>query len=228
MKSIKATVAMFLAGCIVTACGVKVPLEYYVVDGPINVRSGPGTEHKRIFSLSTGDVVRELKREPNKVKVGKWEGHWVNIEHKGKQGWMLSTFLSLKTDGAAAPEKKETVEADAVIESLSSRYSTPGTGQPGSHSVLTFERSLRDGGNGFPRVTVLYGEGGEVCNVASASRVVAAGGGKTYEFLCNKEVPAGEKEDPGYRIEKMSSIRFTDLGEGRIRFRNETFKETGP
>lgn len=63
----------------------------------INVRSGPGAEYGVVFKLSANQGVREISRNSETVKVGKFEGQWVNIETNGQKGWVLSAFLVPKS-----------------------------------------------------------------------------------------------------------------------------------
>ncbi len=66
---------------------------FHIPKGVINVRSGPGTNHGKVFKLNTGDIITEISRKTEKVKVGKWQGYWVNIEFNGQKGWVLSEFI---------------------------------------------------------------------------------------------------------------------------------------
>jgi len=67
---------------------------YYIADGVVNVRSGPGTDNDVVFKLRAGDTFKEISRQKEKVKVAKWEGYWCEIEKNGQKGWVLSTFMA--------------------------------------------------------------------------------------------------------------------------------------
>lgn len=70
---------------------------------PINVRSGPGTSHASLGTLSTNDVITVTGKDVS--------GEWMQIKFKNEAGWVASEFL--KVDGTdLLPEITD--EAQAV------------------------------------------------------------------------------------------------------------------
>ena len=85
--------------------------QWSVKGSGVNVRSGPGVENPVLYQIQTGNLVAEIKRNPDKVKVGAWEGYWVQIEYLGRKGWVLSVFLKdVKEHRAEAKELEEKKE----------------------------------------------------------------------------------------------------------------------
>ena len=58
---------------------------HYIVKGQtVNVRSGPGTNHKLVGSVKYGEVLRTVKRQ----------GQWVNVRlPNGRTGWVASNLV---------------------------------------------------------------------------------------------------------------------------------------
>jgi uncharacterized protein YraI len=72
-----------------------------LVTGPVNVRSGPGTNHESLGTLSPNDVVFVTGRDSS--------GAWLQIEFKGEAGWAASEFM--RADGVdALPVTAETTQ----------------------------------------------------------------------------------------------------------------------
>jgi len=94
-------VIKFIGTCLLLAVGYAQALEYYiVVDEPINVRIGPGTNHKMIAQVGKNEQVLLIKKE----------GDWANIffmhlDGRKVEGWMHSDFIrpDASVRQAAAP-----------------------------------------------------------------------------------------------------------------------------
>lgn len=55
-----------------------------VVDSPLNVRSGPGTQYRVVDVARRGEV----------VDVDYCRGSWCRIERRGPDGWVSANYLS--------------------------------------------------------------------------------------------------------------------------------------
>ena len=102
--------------CLLAFC--KQQNEFYIPEGVINARSGPGINSKKVFKLNTDDVVTEIKRQDKKVKIGKWEGYWVNIDFNGKKGWVLSVFIKPKINSNSLSKDKREELTEKLIKAI--------------------------------------------------------------------------------------------------------------
>lgn len=72
--------------------------------GPLNVRSGPSTRHRKIASLATSEEVRATGRQ----------GKWVLIsDSDGVEGWVFADHLK-SADFSILPETAEEIEVASV------------------------------------------------------------------------------------------------------------------
>jgi len=71
-------VALVLGG---SAAALAAPA---VVDSPLNVRSGPGTQYRSVDVAQRGEV----------VDVDHCRGSWCRIERRGPDGWVSANYLS--------------------------------------------------------------------------------------------------------------------------------------
>lgn len=94
----------------VMVCGVSTPslaLDYYrVIDEPINVRTGPGTNNKMIAQVYKGENVLFIKQQ----------GDWANIfflhpDGRKVEGWIHSKFIKKEAD---AVQSNSPVVAEAI------------------------------------------------------------------------------------------------------------------
>lgn len=147
--------------------------EYSVPAGVINVRSGPGTKHSRVFQLNTGDRVTEIARQDKTVQIGKWKGRWVQIVFKGKKGWVLDAFLKpIVADQDAAPPNSRPVPINK-----SGLIGTYWEVKPNLYDVKA--RNHKDDGIGEQPVTVITkeqmtvgtGEGSNYCKLEKVLRL---------------------------------------------------------
>jgi len=76
-----------------------------LVIGPVNVRSGPGTNHESLGTLSPNDVVPVIGRNSS--------GAWLQVQFKGQTGWAAAEFMQV--DGVdTLPVTGETSEVAAT------------------------------------------------------------------------------------------------------------------
>jgi hypothetical protein len=103
----------------------------------LHVRSGPGVEHSSVGLLNRGDA----------VEVQSVEGSWARIRHRGGEGWVHASFVTMGSGAAAnePPPPTPTRTPSPPVET---------TGTPTSEA----ETAATDTGDG-PTVEAIAGEG---------------------------------------------------------------------
>lgn len=113
----------------------------------INVRSGPGTEYKRVTMVAEGKRVAVLKQE----------GSWYQVSFDGTTGYIMGDFLTL--DGASSSAKTEQPKPAAVDKSVGNATVTGGSTinvRSGPDTSYSRVAMVSEG----KRVTLLAEEGG--------------------------------------------------------------------
>lgn len=78
-----------------TESGTSVSGKYTVTANSLNVRSGAGTSHSKIGSLSYGTVVETVEQK----------GGWFKIKYQGSYGWVSGDYLQKGTSAVPAVEQ---------------------------------------------------------------------------------------------------------------------------
>lgn len=84
------------------------PIKGFVTDGPLNVRSGPGTSNKKVGSLSRGSTVTVLENCGN---------GWYKISTDKLEGYVSADYISL-TDNTSASNSGVGAAAAALAAKL--------------------------------------------------------------------------------------------------------------
>ena len=164
-----------------------------------------------MFKLNTGDTVKEIKRQNKRVKVGKWEGYWINIDFNGKKGWVLSAFIKPKIN--TGPSLKT-----VIAKNLFGKY--------WELKNRVFDKKGRDpndedGEQGFldiRKTQISFGSGGGYfyCIVAKTLKE-----GNKYTFICKKR---GAKPDHKNEGEQPGGRIIIELfGAGKVRLISDPF-----
>lgn len=98
------------------------------VDEDVSVRTGPGTEHKRVGTLEMGDRVR---------LTGLRVGPWVQIDLDGRSRWVSRLFLSEEK-----PDPTELVAEDPTAVDPSGLQCSNGTSVSGSAYVVKVHQAV--------------------------------------------------------------------------------------
>ncbi len=81
-----------------------------IADGPLRVRTGPGTSYKILAELATGKAVTIEGKE--KSNGGVW---WYKITYNGKTGYICSSYVSTNADSIAEIVKTTGTIADGPL-----------------------------------------------------------------------------------------------------------------
>lgn len=73
------------------------PVEAKVLISQLRLRITPSTQSAEIDRLEKGEVVKILGRSPEKMRIGKEESYWYEIETKsGIRGWVYGAYLDVE------------------------------------------------------------------------------------------------------------------------------------
>ncbi len=64
------------------------------------MRSGPGTEESIVLVLTNRTEVRVLRRHVAVISLSGRRGSWVEVEAKGRRGWVFDAYLNPERPGA--------------------------------------------------------------------------------------------------------------------------------
>ncbi|MFS0655477.1 D-alanyl-D-alanine carboxypeptidase family protein [Bacillus sp. 179-C3.3 HS] len=99
----------------------------YITTANVNLRKGPGTKHRVIFTIPKGKNVPYLKKQ----------GKWVQTKYKGKTGYISSRYLKKAKKPSpttyAAPSTKTPGTYVKGILVVNKKHKLPATYNPGEH-----------------------------------------------------------------------------------------------